>query len=409
MEANDRYSMPLEAIIDQVINQMKSSGYSSGTVSLYRSRLHGLLSTAQKLGSAHYNEQIAQAFLDDHEFKETHNEDSRYWIERAQRHERIIRMIESFLETGKIDDSVAPHLRENPFKSEELYNCFEAFKEHLVNSELKQNTIEGYCRIVRYFLSYLEDRGYSTLSEVRSGDIIFFITVVTKEHYSPTSLGAVMSGLKQFVCNSEMLQKYEAEIPERLPKSRTITPYYTEEEHKRIDSALANSDLSARDTVIALIAFNTGLRAVDVFGLTFDNIDWEHDIINIVQEKTGVPIQIPLDANIGNALMTYILEERPKSSDPHIFLSISAPFKPIVSHAGIYGILRKVLKEANVEPSGRISGTRMTRHSFASRLLRNGVSIDIIQESLGHSSPDCSMRYLSTNEEVMRTLALPVP
>lgn len=218
-----------------------------------------------------------------------------------------------------------------------------------------------------------------------------------------------MPGLKQFVCNSEELRKYEDEIPRRLPKSRTITPYYTEEEHERIESVLANSQLSARDTAIALIAFNTGLRAVDIIGLTYDSIDWEHDIIDIVQEKTEVPLQIPLDAKIGNALLTYILEERPDSSDPHIFISNYTPFKPLSTHTGIYKILKKVLKEANVEPNGRITGTRMTRHSFASRLLRKGVSLDVIQDSLGHTSPNSSMRYLSTNEEVMRTLTLPLP
>ena len=409
MDVNERYNMPLEDILDQVLLQMESVGYTPGGIANYKHRLNSLLSLAQKLGLVHYDQELAQVFLDDQEFKESHTEGSRYETERAQKNVRIIRMIESFLETGVIDCSVTPQLREKPFKSEALCNCFEEYEEYLGNSGLKQNTTEGYSRIVRYFLSYLENRGYSKLNEVKSGDILFFITVVTKEHYSPISLGSVMSGLKQFVCNSEELRKYEDEIPKKIPKSRTITPYYSEEEHERIESILASSQLSARDRAIALLAFNTGLRAVDIVGLTYDSVDWEHDVISIIQEKTDVPLQIPLEANIGNALLTYILDERPDSSDPHIFISNFAPFKPLSSHAGVYNILQNVLKEAKVEPNGRITGTRMTRHSFASRLLRKGVSLDVIQDSLGHTSPDSSMRYLSTNEEVMRTLTLPLP
>lgn len=60
-----------------------------------------------------------------------------------------------------------------------------------------------------------------------------------------------------------------------------------------------------------------------------DAIDWEADEIRIVQNKTDVPLILPLTAVIGNAIYDYIRSERPESSDSHIFLGVNRPHDPI--------------------------------------------------------------------------------
>ena len=51
----------------------------------------------------------------------------------------------------------------------------------------------------------------------------------------------------------------------------------------------------------------------------------------------------------------------------------------------------------------------MSRHSYASQLLRKGVPLPVISEALGHSNPNSTMRYISTDDKVLSKLTLPLP
>ncbi len=404
---NDRENMPLEELVGKILEQLAADGFSDGTIGQYERFFGRLKKMASSLGKELYDRELADKFIQDDAYRHGRGESrchSRYLY-----HVRCVRFIESYINEGTVDWSITHPLPANELKSGEFRLCLEKYRAFLIEEGLKSNTIDGYFRFVFYFLSYLEDKGLVSLSQVKSGDITFFMVLVCQEHYAPTSLGAHVTGLRRFVRMFPEISGFESEIPEHLPKKCGITPSYTEEEHKKIDECLARGGMSSRNRAIALIAFETGLRAVDICKLKTDDIDWPHDIINIRQEKTGEFLRIPLQASVGNALMTYLLEERPSSDSPYVFLRSVAPFQPLVDHSSIYSVLRKILKDAAVEPDGRISGSRMTRHSYASRMLRNGVPLPVIADALGHNSPNSTMRYIATDEKMMAACTLPLP
>lgn len=404
---NDRENMPLEELVGKIFEQLAADGFSEGTIGQYERFFGRLKGMASSLGKEFYDRELADKFIQDDAYR--HGRGEGHCHSRYLYHVRCIRFIESYIDEGTVDWSITHPLPAKELKSKEFRLCLEKFKTSLVEEGLKPNTIDGYFRFVFYFLSYLEDKGLVSLSQVKSGDITFFMVLVCQEHYAPTSVGAHVTGLRRFVRIFPEVSEFESEIPEHLPKKRDITPSYTEEEHKKIDECLAEGGMSSRNRAIALIAFETGLRAVDICKLKIDDIDWPHDIIHIQQEKTGEPLSIPLQASVGNALMSYLLEERPSSGSPYVFLRSVAPFQPLVDHSSIYSVLRKILREAAVEPDGRISGSRMTRHSYASRMLRNGVPLPVIADALGHNSPNSTMRYLATDEKMMASCTLPLP
>jgi site-specific recombinase XerD len=51
----------------------------------------------------------------------------------------------------------------------------------------------------------------------------------------------------------------------------------------------------------------------------------------------------------------------------------------------------------------------MFRHNAASTMLRKGVPLPAISEELGHKCMDSTMVYLSTDQETMSSLTLPLP
>ena len=54
-------------------------------------------------------------------------------------------------------------------------------------------------------------------------------------------------------------------------------------------------------------------------------IDWSEDLIRVKQQKTDVPLELPLTLIVGNAIFVYITTERPKTGLAEIFLSQGRP------------------------------------------------------------------------------------
>ena len=401
----DRAKMPLDKLVAEIIGQLTETGFSSGTIGQYVKFFKRLKKMSCSLGKEVFDQELARSFIED----SAHCRTGEYCHSRFLYHVRCVRFIESYIQDGIVDWSITHPLPPKELKSPEFRQCYARLRDSLELDGLKPNTMEGYLRFVYYFLSYLGDRGYTSSSQIRNGDITVFVVLVCQEHYAPTSLGAHITGLRRFVSIFPELEGYTSEIPENLLKKQDITPVYTEDEYGRINQSLTKNGMSERNRAISLIAFETGLRAVDICKLKLGDIDWKHDTIHICQEKTGKALAIPIRPALGNALAAYLLEERPPSDSAYVFLRSVAPYHPLTGHSGIYNILRQVLAETGVEPDGRISGTRMTRHSYASRMLRNGVPLPVISEALGHSSPNSTLRYLSTDSKTMAECTLPLP
>ena len=400
-----RRTMTIKELSVIILEEMRIALFSTGTINGYAKVFKRLEKLTQRRKEVYYTPEIGRSFIEDSSYAYSEG----YCHTRYCLHCRCIQFIESYLVDGKVDWTQHFVLPKYNLTSKEISDTQIAFWNLMVSMGLKANTIDGYRRFVHYFLMYLEDMGYRSLAELKSGDIVTFIALVCKEHYQPTSLGAHLPGLRIFLRIHESTAIFEAELPEHLPKKRDILEVYTDEEHNKVLKYLESGNASFRNKAICLIALETGMRAVDICNLKLGDIDWGHDCIHIVQEKTGKPMNIPLQASIGNALIDYLLSERPVSSSEYIFLTRHAPHEPMKAHAGYRNVLLNVISDAGVEANGRISGTRITRHSTASRMLRHGIPLPVISEALGHGNPNSVMVYLSTEDAKLAECTLPLP
>src|SRR5690606_25851605 len=101
------------------------------------------------------------------------------------------------------------------------------------------------------------------------------------------------------------------------------------------------SAIGKRDTAIIMLAFDTGLRAIDITRLCLGDIDWLSGEIHIVQSKTKRPLSLPLHASVMNAVADYILEARPKSTSKEVFLRTLSPYRPLKGATALDGIIEK--------------------------------------------------------------------
>lgn len=396
----------LDQLVTIVLEEMISSGFAKGTHKIYVGIFKRLQKLAEKQQQLYYTPELGALFISD----SAYSKGGDYCHSRFCLHSRCIQFLESFLNTGSIDWSINRQYSGYEFKADHMEAAYYAFEELMYQKGLSNNTIDGYNRFVRYFFQYLEDKKYTKLEDIQKGDIIEFISLVSTEHYSPTSLGAHMPGLKLLLISNEHTSSLAVEIPEHLPKKRDILEIYSDEEYEKIKEYISISDsLSYRNKALCTLAIETGLRAVDICNLKLSDIDWKHDCITIIQQKTSKPLSLPLSKSVGNTLIDYLLRERHQSSSEYVFLTSVAPFSPIITHSGCRNILRNIIDDAGVESNGRIYGTRITRHSMASRMLRHGVPLPVISEALGHSNQNSAMIYITTDDIKLSECTLPLP
>lgn len=114
-----------------------------------------------------------------------------------------------------------------------------------------------------------------------------------------------MSGFRQFLSAHDHTKQFILELPSRLTNERRIIEVYDEQELIAIHDTLSSDDLSKRDIAMSKLLMETGLRGIDVCELKLTDIDWDKDIIRIIQDKTKQPRNIPLRDSYGNAIADY--------------------------------------------------------------------------------------------------------
>ena len=286
-------------------------------------------------------------------------------------------------------------------------NLHAEYLKYLRSEQKSANTIDSYRNSTRLFLSFLELKGITDLRTVKAESIHdFFIDI--RKTWDSGSIRTAASGIRSFLEFAEVGSDLQRAVPVKLPRKTTIIPLLTSEEEQAVWGILKTDVVSARDCAILVLLLLTGLRAVDIVSLKLYEVDWTNETIHFIQKKTNAPLVLPLVPAIGNAVSRYILQERPKSESPYVFLSSLAPYSPLQGHSNCYAIVRSAFRQAGIRLGGELKGTRLLRHHVASKMLRSGVAIQTISLTLGHVNPNSADVYLTTDDMTLRECALPL-
>jgi integrase len=177
-----------------------------------------------------------------------------------------------------------------------------------------------------------------------------------------------------------------------------------------VQRVLAQQDrttaVGRRNFAILMLLARLGLRAGEVVALNLEDLDWEEGLIRI-RRKGARWTQLPLQADVGEAVATYLRSDRPRCSSRRVFLRHRAPIRGFAHTITVSSIVRRTLIRAGVD-SVR-TGAHLLRHTLAVDLLRNGASLDEIGDVLSHRSPNTTALYAKVDLAALSTIALPWP
>ena len=256
-----------------------------------------------------------------------------------------------------------------------------------------QELIEGYCRFLR------RDRG---LAET---------TVVNYRRYLRdflASRGDAVSPAELVALTAEDLLVFSRRRGARL--GRTAWNHLADvpcalswEQVQRLLAVAGRDAPGGRcNYAMLLLIASYGLRGCEARALRLSDIDWVHDEITIFASKTGRRRRLPLTRPVGEAILDYLLADRPPSPHEEVFLSSRPPHGPLRSKMNPW--LGRQLDEAGIVTPRR--GAHILRHSLAVHLLRSGETLKSIGDVLGHRHPDTTFIYTKLHVEDLRTVAL---
>lgn len=315
------------------------------------------------------------------------------------------------LQNGQLDEwKVYPIKTAQRPTTEHYAILLEQYKQHLLLESMSETTITFAMRVVSMFFRYLECIKMDNISNLTAKYVSDFWGLEVFSGRKSMGVQAYAYKLKRFLIFLEdrgiVSNEYlHLAIPKVFAKQVSIvTTISHDAEQKLISNDKLSAPLGKRDQAMILLALRLGVRRSDIVSLKFSNINWQNETITFIQQKTKVPVTLPLLTDVGNALMDYILDSRVDSDADEIFLRGYAPYQAMKSGSASKVSL-KYLSEFDLDECPE-KGFHILRRTAATKLFENNVPSSIISASLGHLNPNSADVYLSTDSKRMRKCAL---
>jgi integrase/recombinase XerD len=136
-------------------------------------------------------------------------------------------------------------------------------------------------------------------------------------------------------------------------------------------------------TLVLDLCYGCGLRKSEAYNLLIDDVDLDKKILFVRQAKGYKDRYVPLSESINERIKVFIYQHRRYFNVKHKRLF------PLVKESLFYYI--KNLR--SVCGLGKDFGLHTLRHSIATHLLQNGMSMEQIARFLGHSTLDSTQVY----------------
>lgn len=296
----------------------------------------------------------------------------------------------------------------------ELGNPFNDFIEY-ESSVKKESSLQRYKERINNLYQFLLSRG-KKLKDFEIPLAMVFLRHLDQEKSIPDRNNIIMTTriFIRYLCNENLLPenqiiKWMSLLAIRYIRNPKIPSVYTQEEVEAMFSSIDRAHPQGkRDYAMVLLAARYGIRISDIIGLRFNNLDWEHNQISIVQQKTGKGIKLPLSEEVGTAIIEYLKYGRPVIDLPYVFITAHAPYKEL--RGSLLGKnIMDWMRAAGINTASRKHGPHSLRHSLATNLLKSQESLPVISGILGHTNTDSTMVYLRVDLNLLHQCALDVP
>jgi site-specific recombinase XerD len=263
-------------------------------------------------------------------------------------------------------------------------------------SELTPETVE------RFFLDYAKSKGRSAQRSMQAALRTFF-RFCLQRGYIQQSLDRAVPTLRCYKLST---------VVRGLSEEQALKLLQCIDRHSlagRRDYAICQLlyTYGVRGGQVRQLLYTYGVRGGQVRALRFEDIDWTGNQILFRALKHGKDTLLPLTREVGESLLDYLQNARPDCQDPHLFVTLRAPYHGLKNSSVLSNRIDHHIRGAGIEIASK--GTHVFRHGFATRMLAQGHSLKAIADVLGHRHLDSTFIYTKVDFEHLKQVALPWP
>lgn len=303
------------------------------------------------------------------------------------------------------------------YHTDAIPECFQRhlrlYNEWQVSKGCSDSTVRTRVGRLKPFFTFIFKRGCDSIDHLDVKTFVNFIGTLDG-HYNSVSKTNILYTLRSYFLCPMIRQKLQFNPDFFLENLHTnkherLESFYSAEE---IRSVLNSVDRSSKQGkmiyVMMLIASVYGLRSCDIRTLQLSNFDWKNQRIRLNQQKTRRYLELPLTMEVSLALLDYMKNARPDTTEAHIFIRQRPPHVPYAEENHFSSKVYAYFKKAGINTNRKHAGLHAMRHSLATSMMSDGVDISEIATILGHSSPQSTTRYIWSDISQLREAAMEV-
>jgi integrase/recombinase XerD len=268
-------------------------------------------------------------------------------------------------------------------------------------------TIRGQGWHVEKFLGWLGGQNRS-FDDVSLEDVDAFLAANGKRGWGRVSVSTSAKALRAFFRHAAARGWCAASIAAGIDGPRLfqheglpVGPPWPDVQ-RLIASTSGDSVREIRDRAILMLLATYGFRSGEVSSLCLEDVNWESEIISISRPKQRRAQEYPLVSEVGEAILRYLQQVRPRCARREMFLTFKAPFRRL-SQGTLYRLVSTRLGALGIHVPRR--GPHSLRHACAGRLVAEGFSLKEIGDHLGHHSAEATRIYAKVDLVGLREVA----
>jgi len=223
------------------------------------------------------------------------------------------------------------------------------------------------------------------------------------------SICAIRMFLRFLISQGRCPASLYASVPTLAHWRLSALPRYLQPD--QVEQVIASPNLTTslgrRNRAILLLLARLGLRAGDIVQLRLGDLDWREGMI-CVSGKGRHQAVLPLTQEVGDALAAYIKDHRPQADTDAVFVRSFAPYRAFNASTSVSAIVARAMRRVGINCSKR-GAAHILRHSVASSMLRQGVSLQDIAGVLRHRSIATTEIYAKVDVLTLGQIAQPWP
>lgn len=271
---------------------------------------------------------------------------------------------------------------------------FEKLKEECAIRNRTEGTYNNYALKVTQFMNWNKDKKPQDYTLLDARNYIYELRVDLKR--STQHCNGVNSALK-FFYRYVLKKSWDQDVVPRMMndlKLPSVMPLESIE--KMIDAST-----EVRNKAIVSLLYSSGLRVGELCRLAPSDIYMSTMQVHIRGGKNHcdhwtILSQKSLD------LLTEYWKSYPVQRD-YLFVGLKAPHAPLCA-SGVQALVKRIGKEVGITHAH----PHTLRHSFASHMVEQGVSLEHIQAMMGHRDPASTHRYIHVSNKALMGIKSPL-